>query len=165
MKLIKPFLCWLMVVVFSISCIQVYAPVASYSVNSMSGTTVGAIATEKIENTALKSDTHALGGEYTVSEAVYSNSELVQYAADWLTGELIFVNNEDYVKNESVYGVYYSNISMDLYLPDKAQNGCEIVWESSFPDIIDIYGKVTRPGYLDSTDWSILTATISMGVF
>lgn len=131
----------------------------------MSGTTVGAIATEKIENTALKSDTHALGGEYTVSEAVYSNSELVQYAADWLTGELIFVNNEDYVKNESVYGVYYSNISMDLYLPDKAQNGCEIVWESSFPDIIDIYGKVTRPGYLDSTDWSILTATISMGEY
>ncbi len=126
---------------------------------SMSGTTVHTNAIGKTGKTAIQSDIHTLGGGYTVSEAVYSDAELVQQAADWLTGEIIFENNKDYIKNESAYGVYYTNITEDLVLPDEAENGCDIAWESTLPDVIGTDGKVTRPSYLDAIynwkDWSI----------
>lgn len=124
----------------------------------MSGTTVHTNAIGKTGKTAIQSDIHTLGGGYTVSEAVYSDAELVQYAADWLTAELIFADN-NYVEEDHGYGVYYTNITKDLVMPDSAQNGCDIVWESTSPDIIGIDGKVTQPTYLDAIynwkDWSI----------
>ncbi len=81
-----------------------------------------------------------------------TDEEIIEADSLWIAGNILKENSD------------FSNITTDLHLPTEGKYGSNIVWYSSYPEFIDIEGKVNRPSYIhgDIKDLS-LVATITKG--
>ena len=80
----------------------------------------------------------------SVTEAVYSDDEIVELDAAWLTADLVLKGN-DYEQREYDGAIYYYNIISKLNLPEEGENGSIITWSSSNETVIEVGGTVHRP--------------------
>lgn len=98
----------------------------------------------------------------SVTEAVYSDDEIVELDAAWLTADLVLKGN-DYEQREYDGAIYYYNIISKLNLPEEGENGSIITWSSSNETVIEVDGTVHRPTYSLGDEDVILTATLTKG--
>lgn len=98
-----------------------------------------------------------------VTEAVYTDAEIVALDNTWLTADLV-LNGNNYTVYQQWDGPDYYNITGDLNLPVAGANGSTISWASSDTTIVAVNGAVYRPSWSEGSKNAMITATISKGV-
>ena len=95
------------------------------------------------------------GSVYTFGNNEYG--QLGVYYADTTEVSSPIINDVKWLNN---YMSNYKEVTSDIPLPNKGENGSNISWESSYINRIDVTGKVKRPNALNDNANVTLTATI-----